>query len=40
MAACSGIVHDSEEMGGFPVSRAINDPRDEGPDLIEPVSSA
>jgi putative SOS response-associated peptidase YedK len=30
----------AEQMEGFPVSRAVNDPRDEGPDLIKPVSSA
>ena len=30
----------AEQMEAFPVSRAVNDPRDEGADLIEPVSSA
>jgi putative SOS response-associated peptidase YedK len=29
----------AEQKEGFPVSRAVNDPRDGGPDLIEPVSS-
>jgi putative SOS response-associated peptidase YedK len=30
----------AEQMEAFPVSRAVNDPRDEGPDLIKPTSSA
>jgi putative SOS response-associated peptidase YedK len=29
----------AEQMEAFPVSRAVNDPRDEGADLIKPVSS-
>jgi hypothetical protein len=30
----------AEQMEASPVSLAVNDPRDESPDLIEPVSSA
>jgi putative SOS response-associated peptidase YedK len=29
----------AEQMEAFPVSRAVNDPRDEGADLIKPISS-
>jgi putative SOS response-associated peptidase YedK len=28
-----------EQMEAFPVSRAVNEPRDEGPDLITPISA-
>jgi putative SOS response-associated peptidase YedK len=30
----------ADQMEAFPVSRAVNDPRDEGADLIEPISEA
>jgi putative SOS response-associated peptidase YedK len=29
----------AERMEGFPVSRAVNDPRDDGADLIQPIPS-